>query len=329
MTVGLGISGTPHASAAPGAAGPATQVARLTGPFSMNDTVARYDIVGTDLGVMWDNGRGEILTAFGDTQSFNGWSLLYGQLYYWRSNVLLRSTDRNLADGMTFTGHSGPPGHAKRLLKPNLRREVTLIPTAGVAANGKQYLNFMSVKHWVANGIWRTNYSGLAVSSDNGRNWKGVNAFRPNGGGNTKFQMAAYLKVGDTIYTYGTPDGRWGAVYLARVAAKDIGRLGAYEYFSYGKWVRNNPGSATPVMRAPTGELSVQYNDYLGKYVSLSSTDRGAELRTAENPWGPWTSGQLILSKDNPYSGYAPYIHPWSTGSTLYFTYSIYYGYQV
>ena len=29
-----------------------------------------------------------------DTQSFNGWSLLYGELFNWRSNVLLRSTDR-------------------------------------------------------------------------------------------------------------------------------------------------------------------------------------------------------------------------------------------
>ena len=85
------------AHAARYANGPATIVNRLTGPFAMNDTIGRFNIGGTDLGVMWDNGRGEILTAFGDTQSFNGWSLLYGELYYWRSNVLLRSTDRHLA----------------------------------------------------------------------------------------------------------------------------------------------------------------------------------------------------------------------------------------
>ncbi|MGP3707791.1 DUF4185 domain-containing protein [Gordonia paraffinivorans] len=311
------------------AAGPASMVARLTGPFAMNDTIGRFNIVGTDLGIMWDNGRGEILTAFGDTQSFNGWSLLYGELFYWRSNVLLRSTDRYLADGMTFTSHAGRPGHAKRLLKPNVKREVTIIPTAGVAANGKQYMTVMSVKRWDQPGIWTTNWSGLVVSDDNGENWRAVNAFRPNGGGNTKFQMGAFLKVGSTVYYYGTPDGRWGAVYLARVDEKDIENLGKWQYFSYGRWVPNNPGAATPVMSAPTGELSVAWNDYLGKYVSLASKDTGVILRTAQNPWGPWSSGELVVPSTNPYTGYAPYIHPWSKGRDLYFTYSVWVGYQV
>ncbi|NDZ94466.1 DUF4185 domain-containing protein [Streptomyces sp. SID6673] len=328
-TLTVSLATTPSADAFPVAAGNGKVVARLTGPGSINDTVGRYNIVGTDLGVMWDNGHGEIMTAFGDTQSFNGWSLLYGQLWYWRSNVLLRSTDRNLSDGMTFTGHAGSPGNAKRLLKPDLRREVTIIPTAGIAANGKQYMNVMSVKHWGPPGIWFTNWSGLAASTDNGQNWKAVNAFRPNGGGNHKFQMAAYLKVGNTVYTYGTPDGRWGSVYLARVNEKDIEHLGKYEYFSWGHWVKNNPESATPVMAAPTGELSVAWNDYLGKYISLGTKDNGVVLRTADNPWGPWSSGEIVVPANDPYSGYAPFIHPWSKGSSLYFTYSIYTGYQV
>ncbi len=327
MTVGLAV--TPSTAQAANAAGPASIVNRLTGPFSLNDTVARYNIVGTDLGVMWDNGHGEILTAFGDTQSFNGWSLLYGQLFYWRSNVLLRSTDRNLADGMTFTSHAGPPGHAKRLLKPNLRREITIIPTAGVAANGAQYMTVMSVKHWGDPGVWLTNWSGLVKSTDNGRNWKAVNAFRPNGGGNKKFQMGAFLKVGKTVYYYGTPDGRWGAVYLAKVDESDIENLGKWEYFSYGRWVRTNPDASTPIMAAPTGEMSVAWNDYLGKYISLAQGDIGVKLRTADRPEGPWTSGELVIPSADPYTGYAPYIHPWAKGRTLYFTYSISLGYQV
>lgn len=79
-TVTIGTVMAPAASAATYAAGEATMVARLTGPGSINDTPGRYNIYGTDLGTMWDNGNGEILAAFGDTQTFNGWSLLYGQL---------------------------------------------------------------------------------------------------------------------------------------------------------------------------------------------------------------------------------------------------------
>ena len=81
-TVTIGTVVAPTAPAATYAAGAATTVARLTGPGSINDTPGRYNIYGTDLGTMWDNGKGEILAAFGDTQTFNGWSLLYGQLWY-------------------------------------------------------------------------------------------------------------------------------------------------------------------------------------------------------------------------------------------------------
>lgn len=331
-TIGLmvaGVGGGP-AGATTYAAGMAGTVARLTGPGAINDTLGRYDILGTDLGVMWDNERGEILTAFGDTQSFDGRSLLYGSLFHWRSNVLLRSTDHNLADGMTFTGHTGPPGYASRLLKPDLRKEITLIPTAGVAVGKTQYLNFMSVKHWVANSHWVTNFSGLARSDDNGRTWRRVGPQRPNSGGNVKFQMAAYLKVGDTVYQYGTPDSRWGAVYLARVPASQMENINAYEYLSNGRWVPRVPGAATPIMPPKNGEMSVAWDSYLGKYISLVQTEPGVKLRTADRPEGPWSAGELVVSRDDPYSGYAPFIHPWSTsGPTLYFTYSVSFGYQV
>ena len=49
---------------------------------------------------MWDNGEGEVLTAFGDTFAFV-LNPLCGFVGDWRSNVLLRSSDRNLANGMS------------------------------------------------------------------------------------------------------------------------------------------------------------------------------------------------------------------------------------
>lgn len=41
-------------------------VAQQTGMLSTNRT-QDLNVLGTDLGVMWDNGRGQVLTAFGDT----------------------------------------------------------------------------------------------------------------------------------------------------------------------------------------------------------------------------------------------------------------------
>src|SRR5687768_5465664 len=51
---------------------PAVLVDKMTGPKSLSATDTRWAVTGTDLGIMWDNGSGEILTAFGDT--FGDWN---------------------------------------------------------------------------------------------------------------------------------------------------------------------------------------------------------------------------------------------------------------
>ena len=71
----------------------------VTGPLSVNRTFSRFGISGTDLGISWDNGSGQTLMAFGDTF---GNCNTGGQ--QWRHNVLLRTDDDRLADGMFRMG---------------------------------------------------------------------------------------------------------------------------------------------------------------------------------------------------------------------------------
>ena len=83
------------------------QVAWVTGANSINNTMARFGIFGTDLGIMWDNGilgdnpgtslveQRQILMAFGDT--FTNAAMTTG----WRSNVILRSADNVLSNGIS------------------------------------------------------------------------------------------------------------------------------------------------------------------------------------------------------------------------------------
>jgi hypothetical protein len=314
----------------PRSTGLAQPVAQETGVGDINDTARRFGVVGTDLGVTWDDGRGGVLAAFGDTANFDGRSLLRGELYGFRSNVLLRSTDRDLADGMYFdSGVMAAPGLAKQVLVPDHRREITVLPTGGIAANGRQYMTYMAVKRWGGPGEWVTDRAGVAYSDDDGRNWvRPPEAIRPNAGGDSNFQMSALLEVGDTIYVYGTPSGRFGAVRLARVASSKLTDLGAYEYFSNGKWVRGDVNAATPIIGAPTGEMSVAYNAYLGKYISLATTDT-IVARTAPSPEGPWSPPRALIKNAEITSAYAPFIHPFSTGKDLYFTASLFQIYNV
>ena len=88
----------------------------VTGPESPNDTVNRFAITGTDLGIMWDNGSGEVLMAFGDTYGYCG---VRGQ--QWRYNVLFRSRDGALSN--TVSASSSPlwsQGLSKQIINLSL-----------------------------------------------------------------------------------------------------------------------------------------------------------------------------------------------------------------
>src|SRR5699024_7315232 len=207
----------------------------VTGPTSPNESINRYGVAGTDLGIMWDNGDAEdpeVLMAFGDTM---GDCSIPGN--QWRSNVLFRSGDTDLTDGLSVDSAAiDQDGLAKSIVpRKNLPGETTVIPTAGIAVEGVQYLRYMSVAQWGQPGSWTTNYSGLASSRDNGENWTVVPGMArpitdtvPVGEGAPpvdddwrESQMSSYLKTDDHLYEYMTSSGRQGAPIVARVPLAD------------------------------------------------------------------------------------------------------------
>jgi hypothetical protein len=236
----------------------------VTGNFAPNDTYSRFGVWGTDVGTAWDNGiaddpstpinEHQVLMAFGDT--FSGPNMTGN----WLNNILFRSSDANLADGISipagqwFNGNMfggtplSSPTTARQIILPaklpaGLPSGVTLIPTSGISVptpgtqfGATQYLSFMSVKQWGAPGQWTTNYSAMAYSTDNGENWTiAPQSVRQNWGGNANFQQAALVRPGDGyVYSYGTPNGRGGAAYISRVAEADILDASKYEYYNKG-----------------------------------------------------------------------------------------------
>lgn len=155
--------------------------------------------------------------------------------------------------------------------------------------------------------------------------------------------------TGDTRYVYalGTPAGRTGSAYLSRVSEDAVTNLKQYQYWDGNKWVSdaakaapiigestkstgplgalldwaNDPnvagGRLAGFVGAKTGgnvsEMSIQYNEYLDKYVVLYGN--GANniiLRTADTPEGAW-SDPITIATSVQYPGlYAPMIHPLS-----------------
>lgn len=179
------------------------------------------------------------------------------------------------------------------------------------------------------------------------------------------------------LYAFGTPAGRAGSAFLSRVPEAAITDLSQYEYWNGSTWVLDRPAVAAPVIGdspnsgglfgffidlannpnffggwfagftgAKTGgnvsEMSVQYNEYLDKYVMLYGNGfNNVILRTADTPEGQW-SDPVTIATSFSYPGlYAPMIHPLSgTGlltdsagdpdlSTLYWNMSIWSNYNV
>ena len=337
----------PEAAPAPAPADPpgTSLVGWVTGPESPNETLKRFAISGTDLGIMWDNGNRQVLMAFGDT---SGYCSVAG--HQWRYNTLFRSQDGALAKTITVSGSPlWAPGISKQIINSTkwAPSETGIIPTAGISVGGQQYLNFMSIKSWDANGAWTTNYSAIAVSPDNGERWGvypgSVRTPRPDAvpgarhaDGNENFQQGAFLKPGPGdpyIYSFGTPSGRGGSAYVARVQPGAIPDVSKYEYWNSdsNSWVPGNPGAATPVIPGPVGEMSAQFNTYLKQYLTLYTNGANDVVeRTAPAPQGPWSPEQVLVpSMQFPGGIYAPFLHPWSTGRELYFNLSEWSAYNV
>ena len=332
-------------AAAPGSAQTALvahsiPVAVITGAQSINTTEARFDVKGTDLGIMWTDEHGRILAAFGDTFGA-GWAGISSGFAKpatigWRSNTLARSTDRNPKDGVSFDDFvTDRPGHAKELL-PSLKRngvEMTKIPTGGININGRDYLAYMSIRKFTKPGHWITNYNGVAYSDDGGQTWTEVpSTHRPNTAAlDDKFQMIAYTSGGDFVYAFGTPNGRFGDAYLARVPKHYLLDNAAYEYWTGKGWSRGNSAVATPIVAGPVGELSIRYDKTLRSW-EMMYLDEAAEaivLRLAPDPAGPWGAPIQVANATEYPDLYGAFLNPDSEGRELYFTMTQYKKYNV
>lgn len=231
--------------------------------------------------------------------------------------------------------------------------DITIIPTSGISApypnayGSRQYANFMSVRSWDTPGRWTTNYSGIAFSDDNGETWhvapesiRAAAAGRSTKrfvSGNQNFQQGAFVKppagspdaAAGWVYSYGTPSGRGGTVYLSRVKQDQILDQTKYQYWNGSTWVANRPSAATPILPGTTtsffgffrrttyptaGEMSVQYNSYEGKYVMLyTDQNNNVVMRKADAPQGPWSPPTTLVTSAQMPGLYAPMIHPWSS----------------
>lgn len=313
-------------------------VAKVTGEDSPNRTGSRFGFHSTDLGILWDDGSGRVLAAFGDTYG-DGWAGPGAgpRSSDHRRNVLVRSAapasalDGGLRLDQTVQDR---PAHAAEILGSDSRPllESTVIPTAGIAVDGVQYLHYMSVARWRRKG-WRTNYGGIARSDDGGRTWTKVRRARwPNSlPARRSFQLGAFARDADWVYLFGVPNGRSGAISVARVHRGSVDDVGAYRYWDGTGW-SDRVRDAVEVCPGPAGELSVAFHSGLGCWLMVYLHDAAGRivLRSADAVTGPWSEEQTLVSGADHPALYGGFLHPHGLdGSRIYFTMSQWVPYNV
>jgi hypothetical protein len=194
----------------------------------------------------------------------------------------------------------------------------------------------MDINHWGDSGIYYCNNASIAYSTD-GTNFTKMDNISWSGGG--KFVMFGLVQDGRAVpadpanyYMLATPAGRWGSAYLLKVPRDSVLDQAAYRYYTGNdasgdpEW-STDPGAAKEVIPAPVGELSAMWDQYLQCYVmaTIDTYTATIVLRTAPEPWGPW-SGKIGVATFAQYPGlYDAYMNPAfveNQGQLVYFTMS-------
>jgi hypothetical protein len=137
------------------------------------------------------------------------------------------------------------------------------------------------------------------------------------------------------VYIWGTEGGAYNEasyVYLARIPAANIATKKGIEYWN-GKSFAGSEAKTKPLFKdhpAPCmAQFGIQRNPYLDEWIMLyhckqnpapASHPNGIYMRTAPNPWGPWSVATTIFNPDpdqNAKSGYCYFIYSTQTFSTF------------
>lgn len=319
----------------------ARKVARVTGKSlegeeipNPNDTISKYSLTATDLGIMWDATTNpddkKVMIAFGDSYD-DGWggSGGGGDPEGWRGNLLAISKDTDLSNGLRISSmitEEENDHYAKEIIYSEHDQsgegDFTAIPTAGITVGQRHYIHYMQIRNWGKSGRWNTNFSEIAYSDDEGQNWVKSDT---KWSATSNFAQAAYVQVNGYIYMFGTPSGRAGCLYLARVEKDNLLNKDYYEYWNGTTWLKGDESVAAAVVDAPVSELSVAYNSYFDKWIMIYFNENcyAMVMRSSSSLMSGW-SDETIIATGEEYPGlYGGFIHPWTNDEKdLYFVLS-------
>ena len=306
-----------------------------------NQTESRFGLVGDDLGYSFES-NGKLFFLFGDsnpTASFNGKPNL--------GNDPPRISDDNDAIAFTTDTRFNPciklnfitdsigayknPVVLNGQGQPAITLRAFEIPVAGINDGGKMYVIF-ATDH---TGAFSTR-TVVGESDDDANTFHYLYDFSKGPG--AKFINVAIASSTDGyLYFWGTQGGNLYRKSPAFLAREPIGSMNSLKGIEYLNAVNPdgtpvfmpNESGATPLFHDHLssssaggqqdadcmGELGVNWNPFVKRWVLLynclddtPTNPRGVYMRTAVQPWGPWSAPQTIFNPTTD-GGYCHFIH--------------------
>lgn len=291
--------------AAPGdvvfVAGSTKKINQLTGDFdrqqnkpTLSETNKRFGVLGTDLGSSFEH-KGKLFFLFGDTWGAQG----LPDAIAWTTSL---DPSQIVLDFHAKNGRWQPP------IVPGVRLEGFEIPSGGVSVGGKMFVVFTTDWQPEKGNMGR---SVLAVSQDNGQNFRVLFELS-----REKFINVSLCQSGEWLYIFGSGVYRKSSVFLARVGAKNIENKAQIQYLSgfdqkgKAQWSGNESAAQKLFNHDVVGEFSVAWCAPLKRFLMLynSGEPRGIVMRSAKNPWGPWSDLTTIFDPWRD-GGYGHFMH--------------------
>jgi hypothetical protein len=289
-------------------------------PYAYNRTESQFGIRGTDLGASFEHKR-RACFLFGDTWRV-GQSAAQKDL-----DSIAYTTDTTADQGVHLTFNARPP-HV-----PEVSQHGFEVPLDGWSNGARMYV-FFSTDFYEVEGHAVMGRSLLAYSDDDGYEFQTLYTLSRGNfinvsveAGTVRAPVAERIGLTDgtkVLWIWGSGTYRSSSIYLAVLPLAQIETGAGLRYFSGSAtapvWSPNEADAAPLLCAGDVGELSVRWNEPLGRFLALFNTGnpRGIVMHSAPSPWGPWSSRPVMVfdpgrlsDPNNPCSetGYGSFMH--------------------
>jgi uncharacterized protein DUF4185 len=267
---------------------------RATGKPTLSRTDEHFGVWGTDLGSSFMHG-GKLFFLFGDTVGRPG------------SRDVLAWTESKDPARIVLHFYKAADGKWLPLTVPGIGQGAFEVPSGGVSIGAAMYV-VCTTDHSEAKVMGR---SVVARSNDEGRTFKLLYDLS-----HMKFINVAFWPTAEWLYLYGSGEYRKSNVCLARVRPHHFEDRSKLEYFQgpggegRPRWSPREEDAVPLFHQLQVGEFSVKHLKPVNRYVMLynAAQPRGITMRSAPEPWGPWSEGTVIFEPGRD-KGYGHFMH--------------------